>query len=109
MQKFPIDKFEERRTPFYYYDMDLLRRTVAQAKADAGDVRIHYAVKANANPAILKEMARAGLGADCVSGGEIALALESGFAAGDIMFAGVGKTDREILLALDKGIGCLNV
>lgn len=98
-------------TPFYYYDLDLLDLTLAQLLRAAAHpaIRVHYAVKANANPVILKQISRAGLGADVVSGGEIKAALNAGFKADDIVFAGVGKTDREIRLALQAGVGCFNV
>lgn len=109
---FPIDKFKAMRTPFYFYDMDLLRSTLATIKAEAGRHEgfvVHYAVKANANPKILAAVAQAGLGADCVSGGEIEAALRAGFAPSGIVFAGVGKSDWEIELGLEKGIACFNV
>ncbi len=99
-------------TPFYYYDMSLLDRTIsAVGRAAATDVRfhVHYAVKANADKEILEAISRAGLGADCVSGWEIEAAVSAGFPAEKIVFAGVGKTDREIELALKAGIGCFNV
>ena len=71
---FPIDKFAQLRTPFYYYDMELLRQTLdainSEARRHEGFV-VHYAVKANANPKVLRSIRQAGLGADCVSGGEI--------------------------------------
>lgn len=105
----PVDVFDQLPTPFYYYDLKLLGRTIECAKAEAGDIAIHYAVKANFNPVILCEMAAAGLGADCVSGGEIRSALDAGIPAAEIMFAGVGKTDAEIILALEAGVGCINV
>lgn len=110
--QFPIDKFKAMRTPFYFYDMDLLRSTLATIKAEAGRHEgfvVHYAVKANANPKILAAVAQAGLGADCVSGGEIEAALRAGFAPSGIVFAGVGKSDWEIELGLEKGIACFNV
>lgn len=99
------------RTPFYYYDMALLGLTLDNLKKAVGesDYHVHYAVKANANPIILKAVANAGFGADCVSGGEIIAALNSGIPASDIVYAGVGKSDEEIGLALDAGIGCFNV
>ena len=112
MTQFPLERFKNLKTPFYYYDMDLLQATLqAVAEATAGDPRfkVHYAVKANANPEILKAIAAAGFGADCVSGGEIKMALDAGFKAEDIMFAGVGKTDAEIEMGLDVGIGMFNV
>lgn len=109
---FPIAKFEDIETPFYYYDLDLLRATIAEIKKECSDfknVGIHYAVKANSNPEILQLIASAGFGADTVSGQEVERALRCGFEAGKIIMAGVGKTDREINLALDEGIGQLNV
>jgi len=108
---FPIEKFRQLQTPFYYYDIALLRKTL-----DAINLEIsrygyhqHYAVKANANPRILSVIARSGMGADCVSGGEVQAALEAGFPASQIVFAGVGKTDREINLGLEHDIACFNV
>ncbi len=107
---FPLDKFARLQTPFYYYDMDLLRRTLDTVKAEAGryGYHVHYAVKANANPKILSCIAAAGLGADCVSGGEIRAALQAGFPASKIVYAGVGKADWEINLGLDENIFCFN-
>lgn len=111
MPNFPIEKFRHAATPFYYYDLDLLRATLDAVKKAAHHpvFKVHYAVKANPNPRILETIARAGLGADCVSGGEIRRALKAGFPAEKILFAGVGKTDDEIRLALRKGIGMFNV
>lgn len=111
MTAFPIGLLRERRTPFYFYDMKLLGDTLAAVKAASGHpgYRVHYAVKANADREILKTIAAAGFGADVVSGGEIKAALDAGFEARDIVFAGVGKADWEIELALDAGVGCLNV
>lgn len=111
MTRFPVADFRQMDTPFYYYDLDLLDLTLAQLLRAAAHpaIRVHYAVKANANPVILKQISRAGLGADVVSGGEIKAALNAGFKADDIVFSGVGKTDREIRLALQAGVGCFNV
>ncbi len=109
---FPIERFRELRTPFYYYDMALLRKTlgtVAECLAARPEFRLHYAVKANANPVILSEIASRGFGADCVSGGEIEAALKAGFRPESIVYAGVGKSDEEILLALESGISRFNV
>lgn len=108
---FPVDYFRGVDTPFYYYDVELLEKTIATLKAEAeryGNFDVHYAIKANFNPRLLKIMADAGLGADCVSGGEVAAALAAGVPASKIVFAGVGKTDKEIALALDAGIFCFN-
>jgi diaminopimelate decarboxylase len=108
---FPIDKFEELQTPFYFYDLDLLKTTVQNVVTEAGKYGyiVHYAVKANVNPRILSIIRENGLGADCVSGGEIQAALNEGFSADKIVFAGVGKADWEINLGIDKDIFCFNV
>ena len=108
---FPIDKLARLETPFYYYDMDVLRETlqVLQAESAQPNRHVHYAVKACATDAILRTIAAAGLGADCVSGGEVQAAVEAGFPASKIVFAGVAKTDKEIRYALQQGIFCFNV
>lgn len=109
---FPIDKFQETQTPFYYYDTALLRQTLRTICEEAGKhpgFEVHYAVKANANPKVLGIISQAGLGADCVSGGEIQAAVNAGFPAHKIVYAGVGKSDWEINLGLEKGIFCFNV
>lgn len=110
--QFPVEKFNAIRTPFYYYDTALLQTTLDTIKTEAGrheGYKVHYAVKANANHKLLAQICRAGLGADCVSGGEIKAALEAGFPADEIVYAGVGKSDWEINLGLDSGIFCFNV
>lgn len=109
--KFPVEKFKELTTPFYYYDVKLLKETldVIKAESEKYNYHIHYAVKANANPRILSIIASYGMGADCVSGGEIRAALAAGFPASKIVFAGVGKADWEIELGLDNDIFCFNV
>ena len=99
-------------TPAYVYDTALLAATLDAIKAavrDDANYHVHYAIKANDHPAILKQIAAAGLGADCVSGGEISAAIEAGFPAQKIGFAGVGKADWEIELAIKAGIGFFNV
>ena len=110
--KFPTEKFEAIETPFYYYDTDLLRATLraiqTETKKHEG-FQVHYAIKANANPKVLNMIAQSGLGADCVSGGEIKACLAAGFPAHKIVYAGVGKADWEINLGLDKNIFCFNV
>lgn len=108
---FPIDKFRELQTPFYYYNTELLRETLQLVKkeADKYNYHIHYAVKANANHKILTIIRENGFGADCVSGGEIKACLEAGFPAHKIVYAGVGKADWEINLGLDNDIFCFNV
>lgn len=109
---FPIEQFRKLETPFYYYDTNLLRETLNKIKEEAGKYNkfcVHYAVKANANPKILGIIRESGLGADCVSGGEIKAAITAGFPASKIVYAGVGKTDKEINLGLDYDIFCFNV
>ena len=109
---FPIDKIQKLPTPFYYYDAELLRNTLRVINDEAHKHEgfcVHYAVKANANPRVLRIIREAGFGADCVSGGEIEAALRAGFPASGIVFAGVGKADWEINLGLDNDIFCFNV
>jgi diaminopimelate decarboxylase len=108
---FPTEKLKTLTTPFYYYDVELLKETLNVVKTEAGkyNYQIHYAIKANANPRILTLIAESGLGADCVSGGEIQAALKAGFPPQKIVFAGVGKADWEIELGLDNSIFCFNV
>jgi len=104
-------KFAHIATPFYFYDMDVLNATVARCllEADRYGYHLHYALKANSNPKILKLISSKGFGADCVSGNEVLQALDTGFRAGEIVFAGVGKTDGELKLALQNGIQSINV
>ncbi len=105
------EKLKSHETPFYYYDLDQLRETLAVASGEAAnrDFKVHYAVKANFNPVIMKIIAGYGLGADCVSGNEVEHAVNCGFPADETVFAGVGKSDREIETALKLGIKCFNV
>ena len=110
--KFPIERFKDIETPFYWYDTEVLRKTLeainAEARKHEGFV-VHYAVKANANPKVLRIIRAAGLGADCVSGGEIEASVKAGFPNNKIVYAGVGKSDWEINLGLDNDIFCFNV
>lgn len=108
---FPVDIFRGAETPFYYYDLNLLRSTLnaLNESLPSDSFKVHYAMKANANPAILNEVLKAGLGVDSVSGGEIKAAVAAGFDPKKIVFAGVGKTDEEIKFALEVGIGNFNV
>lgn len=111
MTNFPIKEFENQRTPFYFYDITLLRKTLDEIKrhSNSPGYHVHYAIKANVNAVVLDEILKAGLGVDCVSGGEIEKALNAGFAANKIVFAGVGKSDWEIELGLTHNIACFNV
>lgn len=105
-----MEEFSNRETPFYHYDLTLLRKTIGEVQyfAKRFDFDIHYAVKANSNQTILQEINHAGFGADCVSGNEVKLAAEIGFQSQSILFAGVGKTDKEIKAALDLNIKAFN-
>jgi diaminopimelate decarboxylase len=110
--QFPIKKFGAIQTPFYYYDTNILRQTLEVIRQELSKMDravVHYAVKANANPQVLRTIREYGLGADCVSGGEIKAALQAGFSPDKIVFAGVGKADWEINLGLEHGIFCFNV
>ena len=109
---FPVNKFRELETPFYYYDVNVLRETLSCINKEAGKYNnfcVHDAVKANANHKVLTIIRESGLGADCVSGGEIRAAIKAGFPTNKIVYAGVGKTDWEINLGLDYDIFCFNV
>ena len=107
---FPIEEFKKLRTPFYYYDTNILRQTLKEISANMDScMHVHYAVKACANPKVLAIIAEEGFGADCVSGGEIKAALQAGFPADKIVYAGVGKSDWEIELGLDADIFAFNV
>lgn len=99
------------KTPCYYYDINLLCRTLdAIEDCTAGTpIKMHYAIKANAEPELLRIIASRGFGADCVSGNEIKTAIECGFDPRKIYYAGVGKTDDEIVCGIESGIGCFNI
>jgi len=110
--QFPTAKFQDIQTPFYYYDTELLRETLRAINSEAQKHEgfcVHYAVKANANQKLLRIIREAGLGADCVSGGEIEASVKAGFPSSKIVYAGVGKSDWEINLGLDNDIFCFNV
>ena len=103
-------KFREKETPFWYYDMELLRSTVDRAAELAAryGIGLHYAIKANVEPRLVEYISSKGFGADCVSGNEVLYAADNGFSPDSIVFAGVGKSDREIRSALDLGIEAFN-
>ena len=106
-----ISRFNSLETPFYYYDLELLRRTLDACNTASAKYgfHVHYALKANFNPEVLKAVQAVGFGADCVSGNEVKAAVEYGFNNKKIVFAGVGKSDKEINDALDADIFCFNV
>ncbi len=111
MYRFPLQKFQDTPTPFYYYDLNLLNKTLDEISRQIKGFpfKVHYAVKANGNKTILEEIAKKGFGVDLVSGGEIQAALAAGFSADAMVYSGVGKTDPEINLGLDNDIYSFNV
>nr|WP_294894482.1 diaminopimelate decarboxylase [uncultured Pedobacter sp.] len=106
-----VDSFENKETPFYYYDLALLKRTLVTCAAAANqyNYHVHFALKSNFNDRVLATIKAQGFGADCVSGGEVKKAIETGFTPNQVVFAGVGKSDREINYALDQDIFAFNV
>ena len=104
-----LQQFQQTETPFYFYDTALLQSTLQTLKKAAGNYHVHYALKANAHPTLLQLVQQSGFGADCVSGNEVKRAVACGFEAKQIVFAGVGKSDKEINYALDQQIFCFNV
>lgn len=106
-----LDGLAQIKTPFYYYNLGQLQETLVALKKEVEGFpfHVHYAIKANSNTRILEQIKKAGLGIDCVSGNEVQCALDHGFNASEIAFAGVGKSDEEIRLGLEKGIFTFNV
>ena len=106
-----ISKFSQIETPFYYYDIKFLQKTLDEIVQESSkkNYKLHYALKANSNDRILEIISNAGLGADCVSGNEITKAVSTGFKSSELVFAGVGKSDKEILTGLTNDILCFNV
>ncbi len=111
INKISLNRLTPFETPFYYYDMELLNRTLQAAKvaADKRGFHIHYALKANFNDKVLAAIQAQGFGADCVSGNEVQKSIDRGFPADQITFAGVGKSDKEITMALKHQIFAFNV
>ena len=110
VQNKETERFKTLETPFYYYDMELLRETLKRYTDELKkyNYHAHYALKANANVRVLSLIKDFGLGADCVSGNEVSLALKTGFSPDKVVYAGVGKSDKEIKTALEGGIFCFN-
>jgi diaminopimelate decarboxylase len=106
-----IARFQNLETPFYYYDLELLNKTLeaCRSASDTYGFHVHYALKANFDERVLKAVQERGFGADCVSGNEVKKAIETGFDPSKVVFAGVGKSDREIIEALTHDIYCFNV
>lgn len=104
-------QFVGKETPFYYYDLNVLEDTLDAAYAASGKrgFHVHFALKSNFNSRLLEMIQSKGFGADCVSGNEVQQAINAGFDAKMITFAGVGKSDKEINLALAHDIFAFNV
>ena len=105
-----IEQLDNIATPFYYYDMELFRNTLDHVAelAERHDIKVHYAIKANVERKLLELISAKGFGADCVSGNEVLHAHSCGFPAEKIVYAGVGKSDKEIHDALMLGIEAFN-
>jgi diaminopimelate decarboxylase len=97
-------------TPFYFYDLELLKKSLDEVKKHglSKGYKVHYAMKANANPRILEVIRQYHLGADAVSANEVKAAIAAGFPKEEIVFAGVGKSDEEITTGLQNDIFCFN-
>lgn len=110
MALYNLEQLQPLQTPCYLYDLDLLDQTLANVKeaSDEFGYHVHYAMKANVNTMVLNRISSFGLGSDCVSGAEILKAKETGFPSDKIVFAGVGKSDEEIRIALESDISCFN-
>lgn len=104
------DKLGAYPTPFYLYDMELLRTTLEMAREESAryGYKIHYALKANFERRIFETVREFGMGVDCVSGNEVRYSVESGFPASSIVYAGVGKCDEEIRYGIEQGIFAFN-
>lgn len=104
------DKLQQKETPFYFYDLGLLERTLDTLTTEAAKYgyTIHYAIKANCDPRVVETIRRYGVGIDCASGNEVKCAIEAGFDPKKVVYAGVGKRDKEIRYAIDHDIFCIN-
>ena len=105
-----LKKFIELPTPFYFYDTDILRENLKSlSNCLKTNNKVFFSVKSNTNPKILNIISDHKLGIDAVSFNEIKHCLRNGFIADDIVFAGVGKTDKEIEDGIKSNISCFNV
>ena len=106
-----VEQVAAKKTPFFYYDLEILDRTLESIKRaiEGSPFIVHYAIKANANEELLAKIKAYGFGIDCVSGNEVKHAIKNGFSPDEIAFAGVGKTDEEIEYGLEQEIFTFNV
>ena len=104
------EKLTKLETPFYLYDVALLRQTLESAMSMASKYgyKVHYAIKANYDPRLLQIIREYGFGIDCASGNEVRCAIEAGFDPKSIVYAGVGKRDKEIRYAIEQEIYAIN-
>ena len=104
-------KLHAYETPFYLYDMALLRQTLESVVYESKryGYHLHYAIKANYDDRILQVIREYGLGIDCASGNELKKAIEAGFDPKKIVYAGVGKRDKELKYAIEQEILAINV
>ncbi len=104
------DKLAQYETPFYLYDIELLEQTLQSLMSIASkyDYKIHYAIKANYDARLLQIIRKYGVGIDCASGNEVRCAIEAGFEPKAIVYAGVGKRDKEIKYAIEQNILAIN-
>ena len=105
-----VNQLKELETPFYLYDINLLRQTLESVSSESKKYgyKVHYAIKANNDDYLLSIIKEYGIGIDCASGNEVRKAIESGFAADTVVYAGVGKRDKEIRYAIEQGILAIN-
>ena len=103
-------QLKEIETPFYLYDINLLRQTLESVVYESNkyNYKVHYAIKANNDDYLLSIIKEYGIGIDCASGNEVRKAIESGFDPKTVVYAGVGKRDKEIRYAIEQDILAIN-
>ena len=103
-------KLRGYETPFYLYDTALLRQTLESVVYESKKYgyKVHYAIKANYDDHLLAIIREYGLGIDCASGNELRKAIEAGFDPKGIVYAGVGKRDKELRYAIEQDILAIN-
>ena len=103
-------QLKEIETPFYLYDINLLRQTLESVVYESNkyNYKVHYAIKANNDDYLLSIIKEYGIGIDCASGNEVRKAIEMGFDPKTVVYAGVGKKDKEIIYALEQEILAIN-